>query len=416
MIFTIFAGWFLTFSSFAACPLNLNWEIKNEGPLVTKDVSGATDFIFLSKDQILVSNFPVKGKEAAPLQIYNRSKDGWKLDAKASLKLPLTFHPRQMVLADLDGDKVNEVIIADHGTDMPPYPGSHPFILKKIKGEWTFDTSSKLLGSDFTFNVAVLNLSGKSAIYKANVAGKTPMFYGREKNNKWQDITSTLPKELGPHQLCFMTVLAEDFDKNGMNDLYLGGCDREKNIPEQIHDRILSLEKKKWVLQPTETIPARKMDSKWGTVFIKTMNLNNDNKPDILLATHDYGFHFWKVVVYENQSVPGKFKFQEITIPLVQEPDTEGYVNSLEDFQIAGHGTGILAEVRSVLRDPNKKPPVKAMRLVIQDKKNFIDVSSCIPERISKGPLLMRKFPNDPERILLVPYQGEILSIRVSKK
>lgn len=420
MIFTILVPLLWTLSSLAAtatqCPLNLSWEIKTEGLLATKDVSGATDFIFLTNDQILVSSFPAKDKEQAPLQIYNRTKDGWRFDVKASSKLPLTYHAHQMILADLDGDNVKEVIIADHGTDKPPYPGSHPFILKKKNGDWTFDPSSKSLGSDFTFNVAVLNSQGINAIYKANVAGKTPVLYSFEKNGKWQDITPTLPKELAPHQLCFMTALAEDFDKNGINDLYLGGCDRDKIIPEQTHDRILSLQKDKWALQPASTIPARKMDSKWGTVFVKTTDLNADNKPDILLATHDYGFHSWKVVIYENLSVPGKFKFQELNVPLAQEANTEGYVNSLEDFKIEGLGLGILAEVRSVIRDQKKTFPVKAMRLIVQDKKKYIDISGCIPERISSGPFLMKKFPNDPQRILLVPYQGEILSLRVSKK
>lgn len=420
MILPLILGLFASIQAFSKvenkCPLSLNWQIKKEGTLSPQGSSGATDFIFLAPDSILVANFPEKGKEQAPLHIYKKTPKGWVFDQAASAVLPVTYHPRQIIAEDLDGDKVKEIIIADHGTDLPPFPGTHPVILKNTKGKWSADLSSKSMGSDFTFNVAVLKLAdGKKAIYKANVAGKKPFFFSFSQG-KWTDSSDLLPKELGPYNLCFMTALALDFDKDGVTDLYLGGCDRENLNYVQEHDRILSFQKNKWALQPQEVIPARKLDSRWGSVFVKNIDLNSDKKPDLLVASHDFGFHFWKVVAYENLSTPGKFNFKEITVPLNQEINTEGYLNSIEDFSIEGYGLGMLAEVRSVIRDIKKTFPKMATRLLVQNKKEFIDASACIPENISRTNYQFRKFPDDPRRVLLVPFQGDILSLKVSRK
>lgn len=398
------------------CTLSLDWQVKKVGTLFPQGSSGATDFIFLSNKKILVANFPEQGKEQAPLQIYNKTLKGWVYDKIASASLPATYHPRQIIAEDLDGDKVKEIIIADHGTDKPPFPGTYPVILKKIKGSWSSVLSSKALGSDFTFNVAVVKLAdGKNAVYKANVAGKTPFFYSYHKG-QWADASNLLPKELGPHHLCFMTALAQDFDNDGVTDLYLGGCDRENLNTVQNHDRILSLQKKKWVLQPQEVIPARKLDSRWGSVFAKKIDLNSDKKPDLIVASHDFGFHSWQVVAYENLSVPGKFKFKEISVPLAQESNTEGYLNSIEDFTVEGYGLGMLAEVRSVIRDNKKTFPKQATRFIVQDKKEFVDASACLPEAIARTNYQIRKFPDDSRQVLLVPFQGDILSLKVRSK
>jgi len=233
-------------ASGSVCKYSLDWDLKSSGTLINH-ISGSADFIFLNDRQILVVNFPEKGKESAPIHIYTEQKGKWTFDKLASKNLPQTYHARQIILEDIDGDNSKEIIIADHGTDHPPYPGSHPVILRQSNGKWIFDPKSKQLGRDFTFNVAAITLKdGSKALYKANVDGKNPFFFVNFKNS-WKDISSQLPQNLSPHNLCMMTVLAEDFDLDGSQDIYLGGCDRDKLMPQQKHDRILSFENNKWV-------------------------------------------------------------------------------------------------------------------------------------------------------------------------
>lgn len=397
------------------CDLPINWNLKKAGTLFRDKAAGAVDFIFLSPTSILVANYPEKGSETAPLQIYTKTGDEWVYDSKASAQLPPTYHARQMVLEDIDGDNQPEVVIADHGYDAPPYPGGFPIILRQVNGQWVNEPTSKALGSDFTFNAAVLTLpGGKKAVYKANVFGKSPVFFSHKKG-KWTDETASLPSELHPHQLCLMTTLKADYNLDGKNDLYLGGCDMKVGRDDNTHDRMLFLDKDKWTLAPTNAFPARPMNSSWGTVYVKLTDWNKDSKPDILFASHDFGYTTWKVGVYVNESTPENFKFSHVDIPLLPEKDTEGYVNSLEDFEVPGIGHAILAEFRSVIRSKGKVLPSTFARFAVNQDGKISDQTACVPKELRPGLFRALKVPGDEGSILVLPYHGNIYSIKPQK-
>lgn len=398
------------------CNYQINWNLQKVGTLSKGSFAGAVDFIFLSPTSILVANFPQNGSDSAPLQIYSKSGDKWVLDVQASSQLPQTFHARQMTLEDVDGDNIQEVVIADHGLDGPPWPGGYPIILRQKNGQWTYDEKSKSLGSDFTFNVAAINMpDGKKAIYKANVFGKTPIFFSQHKG-QWVDITSSLPSELHPGNLCLMTTLPGDFDQDGKQDLFLGGCDQKVALENNVHDRILHLEKDKWTLAPVDSLPPRPGNATWGTVFVKMSDWNSDSKPDILAAIHDFGFHTWKVGVYVNESSTGHFKFNYIEFPLIPEKHTEGYINSFEDFQIPGIGHSILAEYRSVIRSKDKVLPSSFARLIVKSNEKITDATGCVPQELRKNLYRIARVPGNEGKLLYVPYHGDILSLKPEKK
>ena len=400
------------------CPLSLKIESKPAGSISQDRKYGVSDILFLSPTEILVANHPIEQSQAAPLEIYELSDKGWSYSEKKSAYLPKSYHARQLLLEDMDGDKIPEVIIADHGPDIPPYPGSHPVILKKSHGVWKADHTTGSLGTDFTFNVAVLPISAnEKALYRANVSGKTPILHTFDKKKKkWKDTSHLIPSELGPHKLCYMTALVHDFNMDGKVDMFLGGCDQDNESSKQKHDLFLSQAKGKWELLPQDILPPRRMDSKWGTVFVKTFDVNSDSKKDLLLATHDFGFRNWRTLYYENESTPEQMKFKEVILPLKQESNTEGYVHSLQDFKIGGSKLGILAEVRSVLRDKSKKHPRMHTRLVIEHNQQFVDVSSCLPKELKETSYIPRIYPSDPSKILLVPYKGQIFTLKIDLK
>ncbi len=414
---TISSWYFLLFIAFlplvsgATCPLKLT--LTPESPIHGPPVFGPTDFIFTGPQEIMVTNFPISKALDAPISIYSLNKGKWSYDSKASEKLPRTYHARHMLWEDIDGDKKREVIIADHGTDKPPYPGAAPVILRKMNDRWVYDERSKTLGKDFTFNVAALNFGGKHGLYKANVNGKNPFFFAFEKGF-WIDRSGLLPPDLGPQKLCLMTAVAEDFDLDGVRDLFLGGCDTPQNRPEQAHDRILVQRKGKFVLLPPETIPPRRESRSWGTVFAKTFDENGDGKPDILTAVHDMGFHRWKIVIYRNESRPGLVRFSDYELPLSPEPTAEGYVNSLEELSLGSGITVILAEVRSVLRDPKKRHPAFHTRLIYRDRSGYRDVSECLPTPLRETYYIARKIPGRQRELLLVSHRGQIMSLKIS--
>lgn len=396
----------------AHCPYKLKWTMEKVGTVNESEILGVTDFEFLDKETLITLNFPKEGKESAPLKMYRRSGNSWAYDHKASNKLPFAFHPRHIAIGDLDGDGKNEAIIADHGKDTPPYPGSYPIILKKTGNEWAMDPDSKKISSAFTFNTALIDLDkNKKAIYLGNVSFGTPRVITKEKNG-WKDLSSQFPEDL--KHLCLMTTLYEDFDGDGSKDLYLGGCDRPQMDPKQKHDRILTKNKSGWTFLSEKTIPARRLDATWGTVFVKSLAINNDNKPDIIVSTHDFGFRNWQIVAYINKSSPGKFNFSEIRIPLVQEKGIEGFVYSLEDFEIAGLGKVIFAQVRR--RDSSGNPPVTGTRLLLIEKESFKDISSCLPQLLKAELQHLKKYPDTINKLLMIPFRGEINTISVIKE
>jgi hypothetical protein len=410
----------LFFSFFAeaknSCPVKIDWQMEKVGTLESANLLGSTDFNFVSNDEFIVLNFPPEGKEQAPLHLYRLVSGKWVLDKKASSKLPPTYHPRQIIMDDIEGDGIKEVIISDHGIDKPPYPGSIPVILKRTKNEWMVDESSKRLPPAFTFNSAVLPLEDKTnALYFANVSFETPALFRKTKKNTWEDLSKIVPPELGK-QLCLMTALKEDFDQNGIPDLFLGGCDRPKERIEQKHDRIFFSIKKEWKLLPPEILPPRKHSSMWGTNFAKSVDLNGDKKPDIIYAIHDWGFHHWELWAYENQSKPWKFNFKEMAVPVKQEPQTEGFIYAIEDFSIEGLGTGFITQVRSVIRDRKNKDPEYKNRLFIRESNKFTDISACLPGIVKNQVMHARKLPGSSGKLLLMPFKGDMYYLSGRKK
>lgn len=397
------------------CPHRILWEVTPAGSLESTNIMGATDYAFTGPDEIIVLNFPKQGLEKAPLQVYRNLQGKWTLDKKTTDRLPQTFHARQIIMDDIEGDGIKEVIISDHGTDKPPFPGSFPVILKKNKNEWVFDESSKKITPAFTFNMAVLPLPDKTnGLYFANVSFDTPILIKKNKKNEWENLNKLVPPGMNKH-LCLMTAVKEDFDGNGIPDLFLGGCDRPKINKAQAHDRILFAIDKQWKLLPDPTLPPRRHDAMWGTNFAKTTDLNGDKKPDLIFAIHDWGFHNWELWAYENLSTPWRFKFKEIPIPVKQEPKTEGFIYNFEEFKINGLGTVFIAQVRSVIRDKKNVDPSMNARLFIYENKQFKDISACLPEEFRRNLYSTKKYPDSNDKLLLLPFKGEMLNLSGKK-
>lgn len=407
----------LSFNSFAGprCPYKIKWNIEKVGMLDSQNIMGSTDFAFTDRNEIMVLNFAKEGHDKAPLQVYKYSGTKWIYDPKTTQQIPQTYHARQIILDDIEGDGIKEVIVSDHGIDKPPYPGSFPVILKRINGEWKWDESSKQIKPAFTFNSAVIPFPDKTnGLYLANVSFDTPVLIRKNKKNQWESMAKLVPEGL-EKDLCLMTALKDDFDGNGIPDLFLGGCDRPKEYKHQKHDRILFAIDKQWKLLPDNTLPPRKHSPMWGTNFAKSVDLNKDKKPDIIFAIHDWGFHNWEIWAYENQSTPWRFKFKEIPVPVKQEPRTEGFVYAFEDFSIEGVGQVFITQVRSVIRDKSKIDPEMSTRLFLYENNQFKDISVCLPNEVKKQVMHARKYPESSNKVLLVPFKGEMLNLSGKK-
>ncbi len=398
------------------CPLSLNWDFKKVGTLNSRYLNGSSDFSFTSSEEIVVVNFPQIGKDQAPVQFYQLKNGIWTYNKEISSHLPKTFQARHIAHEDLDNDGIREIIIADHGVDKHPFPGAKPLILKKKPNGWVADPAYLKIASAFTFSTTVIPMPDKSnAIYFANVGFNTPILLRKNKQGGWDNLTKKLPKEIGTNT-CLMTALKDDFDKNGIVDLYLGGCDRPYKKEEQTHDRFLVQINEIWKLLPQDVLRPRSKDATWGTNFATSSDINKDSIKDIIYAVHDFGFHNWELWAHINESKPWKFQFKTVKIPLQQEPNTEGFLYSLEEILIPGLGPFFLAQIRSVLRDKNKKDPDLRARFFSFDGSKFQDFSNCLPDMLKKNYLNFKPIPGSKNNLLLLPFRGDVFHLTITKK
>ena len=78
---------------------------------------------------------------------------------------PWGVHPREVVMADFDGDGMNDFFVADHGYDAPPFPGWHNQLLLWTAEGYT-DASDRLPDDPdgFTHNAAAGDMDGDGDI------------------------------------------------------------------------------------------------------------------------------------------------------------------------------------------------------------------------------------------------------------
>ena len=141
---------------------------------------------------------------------------------------PRGVHPREVVMADFDGDRMNDFFIADHGYDAPPFPGWHNQLLV-----WTpdgYEDASDRLPDDpdgFTHSAAAGDIDGDGDIdvFVANsgINENGAYFLLNDGNARFVADRSPLPDSVEGHNDLF-TWAAElaDLDGDGHVDLIAG--------------------------------------------------------------------------------------------------------------------------------------------------------------------------------------------------
>lgn len=144
---------------------------------------------------------------------------------------PSSVHPREVLVADFDGDGNNDLFIADHGHDTDPFPGWYNQLLM-----WTpdgYEDASDRLPDDpagFTHNAAVGDVDGDGDIdilvanHGGQFMGGGPYFLLNDGAANFLASTSILPERVteDPAYWTWATDLA-DFDGDGHLDLLMGG-------------------------------------------------------------------------------------------------------------------------------------------------------------------------------------------------
>jgi FG-GAP-like repeat len=88
--------------------------------------------------------------------------------------VPRTQYPRQVVIADFNGDHRPDVFIADHGDDHSPFPGYQNTLILSAPGGKLVDATANLPQAyDFTHSAAAADINGDGTtdLYVGNIYG-----------------------------------------------------------------------------------------------------------------------------------------------------------------------------------------------------------------------------------------------------
>ena len=144
---------------------------------------------------------------------------------------PSSVHPREVLLADFDGDGMKDFFIADHGYDVDPFPGwDNQLLLWTAQG---YRDASDQLPADptgFSHNAAVGDIDGDGDIdiLVANNGGRFiagPYFLLNDSEANFTVNTSNLPDVLEPDSKLRQwpwAVDIADLDGDGYQDLVIG--------------------------------------------------------------------------------------------------------------------------------------------------------------------------------------------------
>ena len=90
---------------------------------------------------------------------YNPATDNYEIDNKLQSVIRANQHPRQVAIADFDGDGRNDIFIADHGYDDAPYGNQNTLLLNKITG---YEDGTYLLPQlrDFSHGLVMADFDG----------------------------------------------------------------------------------------------------------------------------------------------------------------------------------------------------------------------------------------------------------------
>jgi Ca2+-binding RTX toxin-like protein len=214
--------------------------------------------------------------------------DGTFRDGTATVipgSVPQTVHPRELVLKDFNGDGRTDVFIADHGYDMPPFPGyQNQLLLSKANGTWANYTATNLpVASDFTHSATGADIDGDGDIdlYSGNLDGGGPKILLNNGNGKFTVGTNRLPTDVATPNgfTTFATCEFADFDGDGDQDLFLG------EFQAGLSRILLNDGTGRFTNSPRE-LPPGPFGADSNFVDSHARDLNGDGRIDLVLDAH----------------------------------------------------------------------------------------------------------------------------------
>ena len=228
---------------------------------------------------------------SGPLRAFRNNGSGAFAEVTAEVLGSISVvNVRDFRSADLNGDGRVDLFVADHGTDVSPFPGAQSRILIQSKdGKLVDETATRLPIIDaFTHHVSLgdIDSDGDLDVYMCNIsilAG--PRFYINDGTGVFAAATNRLPASISDLTRIFTASLFVDVELDGDLDLVLGESDLSMN--ESTRDTVLVNDGTGFFTgAPDDTLPLRYGGANWQTVAIASGDFNADGWPDLLMSVN----------------------------------------------------------------------------------------------------------------------------------
>lgn len=290
------------------------------------------------------------------------------------------IHPRHAIATDLNGDGIDDFVIADHGMDKQPFPGGKSQILWSKGDIWESKNVRTLTDQPaFTYHFAASSSGKPKFLFQSILGGvanrKGPAIWEIDSKSKLVERMDVLPEMLKDGRYCFMAATLSDLDNDSQDELILGLCDRPKEIDNLRSDVIFRYEAGVgFTPLPFDTLPPRAQDPTWGTAHFEVADFNLDGRKDILALPHNFGFSESVLQIYFQD---GKLRFPRDQIIYRSPKDSFVIWASVGDI----NGDGFL-DIAFALKFKDQKvaeTEISYRLLMNRNGKKFEDVSASLP-------------------------------------
>ena len=262
-----------------------------------------------------------------PMQILLNDRRGGFYDGTAALfegATPRVQFPRELVLADFNGDGRPDIFVADHGYDASPGPGyQNTLVLSTPAGKLRDATSNLPQRSDFTHSATAADVNGDGSVdlYVGNQYTEArkipPEILLNDGTGRFSGCADCLPELLRskitvpwhPRPLDGPTYSASEFidvNSDGAPDLALAGNGYyrvdDDGIVSSDHQVLLN-DGTGHFRVATGALPPRPFANTGYGMDVRGADVNRDGKPDLVFAytkMEPYGDGRWIQILINN--------------------------------------------------------------------------------------------------------------------
>jgi hypothetical protein len=194
-----------------------------------------------------------------------------------------TEHGRQILVADFNGDRRNDIFVADHGYDAEPFPG-HPntLALSTAQGKLVDSSANLPPESGFSHSAAAadVNRDGSIDIYVGNLCcgdHTPPEILLNDGSGHFSRRLDLLPAELqDTNTRTYTRSLFVDANSDGAPDLVLGASNQTADSTVLLNDGTGHFRFVPGALPPKPFGPTGILSS------LASFDINQDGRPDLL--------------------------------------------------------------------------------------------------------------------------------------